>query len=194
MTWFRKKSYAAPGIPFPGPFDAGFALDFHSVFKNEEWHRTIVGEQVYRFKYQGCAGSGRWLTNVCLEFLNRLSPPWEINIILAMPPSRPRKRLTAVEFVALKIARKLNATFLFRELDKLRPTSFMKEAGTLERKHDIIHHTMVVHRPETLKTKRILLLDDLFESGATSTEAVRVLREANPAWIGFLAWTVACRV
>jgi competence protein ComFC len=191
MAWFRKKIFAAPGIPLPGHFDAGFALDFHSIREDEEWHRTVVGEQVYQFKYRGRSVSGRWLTRACLEFLNRLTPQWEINIVLAMPPSKRRKRYTAVEIVASKIARKLNATFLFRELDKLRPTSFMKEAGTLERKHDIIHNTMVVHHPEILKTKRILLLDDLFESGATSTEAVRVLREANPAWIGFLAWTVA---
>jgi len=191
MTWFGRKIYAAPGIPLPGPFDAGFALDFHSVLKDEDWHRTVVGEQVYQFKYCGHSASGRWLTRACLEFLNRFTPPWEINIVLAMPPSRPRKKLTAVEIVASKIARKLNATFLFRELDKLRPTSFMKEAGTPERKHDIIHNTMVVHHPEALNSKRILLLDDLFESGATSMEAVRVLREANPEWIGFLAWTVA---
>jgi predicted amidophosphoribosyltransferase len=191
MVWFRKKIYAAPGIPLPGPFDVGFALDFHSVFKDDKWHRTIVGEQVYQLKYQGHAGSGRWLTKVCLQFLNRLSPPWQINIVLAMPPSRPRKKFTAVEIVASKIARKLNADFLFRELDKLRPTPYMKEAGTREQKHNIIHQTMVVHHPEKLITKRILLLDDLFESGATSSEAVRVLRETNPDWIGFLAWTVA---
>jgi predicted amidophosphoribosyltransferase len=191
MLWFRKEVFSAPGIPLPGPFDAGFALDFHSIIQDDEWQRTKVGEHVYRFKYRGRAASGRWLARACVDFLDRLAPPWEVNAVLAMPPSRPRKKFSAVEIAASKIARKLNAIFLFRELDKLRPTSFMKDAVTPERKHEIIHHTMVIRHPEALMTKRILLLDDLFESGATCAEAVRALREADPAWIGFLAWTVA---
>ena len=80
MGWFHKETYLPTGIVLHGSFDSGWALDYHSTIQNGAWHRTIIGERVYRFKYRGQRASGRWLAKVCLEFLKHLDPPWEIEL------------------------------------------------------------------------------------------------------------------
>jgi predicted amidophosphoribosyltransferase len=190
MGWFRKEIYTPPGVPLEGSFDDGWALDTHSCLLNSEWSRTVVGEKLYRFKYRGNRASGRWLARTCVYFLERFDPPWDIDIIISVPSSRPTSRLSSAEHIAAKIAKAIGASCLFRALYKTRPTRYVKEAMSFEHKKQIIENTMAVKHPELIKGKRLLLIDDLFETGATSDEAIRALRESNPTWIGFLAFTV----
>lgn len=191
MSWFRKKPYAPPGIQITGAFDSGWALDYHGIKQHGEWRRTTIGEQVYRLKYRGHKASGRWLANICVEFLCSLNPPWAVDLILAMPPARPRWKRTAAEYVAGKVAKALRIPYQHRAIEKRRATRFVKEAVSKEQKQQIIQGTMSVSHPEQIEGRRILLMDDLIKSGITSDEAIRALREANPAWIGFLVWTIA---
>ena len=191
MGWFRKKPYVSPGIQITGTFDSGWALDYHSTKQHGEWRRTTVGERVYRLKYRGHKASGRWLAKTCVEFLNNLNPIWTVDLILAIPPSRPRWKHTAAEYVAGKVAKVLRIPYQHRAIAKRRATRFVKEAISKEQKQQIIQDTMSVSHPETIEGKRILLMDDLIKSGITSDEAIRALREANPAWIGFLVWSIA---
>jgi len=191
MGWFRKETYCPPGIPLQGSFDSGWALDVHGISRDGEWHRTTVGEKIYRLKYRGRRACGLWLARVCLKFLRRLDPPWEIDAIIAVPPSRPRRRLSPAETVSAKIARALGVPFLQGALYKTRPTRFVKEGLTFEQKQQIIRGTIALSKADMIEGKRILLMDDLFKSGATCEEAVLVLRSAFPAWIGFLTFTLA---
>jgi predicted amidophosphoribosyltransferase len=191
MGWFRKETYLPPGISLTGPFEQGWALDNHSTREHGKWRRTVIGHRVYRFKYRGHRTSGRWLVKTAIRFLQHLDPPWNIDLILAVPPSRPRRRRTAVEYAAHKMARTLKVPFPIRELDKPYSTRYIKEAISKAQKREIIENTMLIHHPDLIRGKRILLMDDLIKSGTTCTEAVRAIREAEPAWIGFLVWSVA---
>jgi len=191
MGWFRKETYCPPGIPLQGSFDCGWALDNHTFPHGGGYHRTIVGEKVYQFKYRGRRSSGLWLAHACLEFLQHLDPRWEIDAIIAVPPSRPRTKLSPVEKVAARISRALHVPFLRRTLCKIRPTRFVKEALTFEQRQQIINGSMALRNSEMITDRRVLLVDDLFKTGATCEEAMRVLRAAHPVWIGFLALTRA---
>jgi predicted amidophosphoribosyltransferase len=111
--------------------------------------------------------------------------------MLAMPPSRPRWKPTAAEYVTRKVAKELRIPYQHRAIEKRRATRFVKEAISPEQKQQIIQGTMSASHPEHIEGKRILLMDDLTKSGATADEAIRALRESNPAWIGFLVWTIA---
>jgi len=190
MGWFRRESYLPPGFPLKGSFDSGWALDTHSSLQDSEWRRTVIGEKLYRFKYRGRRACGRWLARTCVNFLAYLEPHWDVDIILTVPSSRPTSRVSPAEYVAARIAKTIGIPCPFRILYKTRPTRYVKEATTFDHKQRIIGNTMAVRQPELIKGKRLLLIDDLYETGATSDEAIRALREADPAWIGFLAFTV----
>jgi predicted amidophosphoribosyltransferase len=190
MGWFRRESCLPPGIPLVGSFDSGWALDTHSSLQYGEWRRTVVGEKLYRFKYRGNRSCGRWLARTCVDFLANLEPPLDVDLILTVPSSRPTSRLSPAEYVAARITTATGASCPFRMLYKTRPTRYIKEAMTYEHKRRIIGNTMAVRQPELIRGRKLLLIDDLYETGATSDEAIRALREADPAWIGFLAFTV----
>jgi predicted amidophosphoribosyltransferase len=44
-----------------------------------------------------------------------------------------------------------------------------------------------VRRPEVIRAQRILLIDDIFTTGTTINEAVKVLQAARPACVDVLA-------
>ena len=190
MSWFRRESYIASGIPIQGSFDAGWVLDTHSSLQDGDWHRTVVGERLYRFKYRRSQASGRWLARTCVTFLEHLEPLWEVDLIAPVPSSRVSKKLSPAEYISAKIAKAIGASYPFRILYKTRPTRYIKEATTIEHRQRIIGNSMAVQQSDLIRGKRILLVDDLYETGATSDEAIRALREADPIWIGFLACTI----
>ncbi|MGQ9492081.1 MAG: hypothetical protein ACUVS6_15575 [Anaerolineae bacterium] len=43
--------------PLSGPWEAGWALGFHSRFAGADWSRSPVGELAYRLKYKNDAAA-----------------------------------------------------------------------------------------------------------------------------------------
>ncbi|MBI3763155.1 MAG: RecQ family ATP-dependent DNA helicase, partial [Chloroflexi bacterium] len=135
--------------PLSGPWRAGLALDFHSAFRGDKWSRTQVGDLAYRFKYG----------------------------ILPVPPSNPEQPFDPVTSLARALAVELSIPALVGNLVKTRPTRPQKEMTNLAQKQANVRGAFAVRGH--LTSQYLLVLDDLFDSGATLAEITRILRAAG---------------
>ena len=171
-------AYLARSHPRPlgGPWEAGWALDFHSRFSGATWERTEVGELAYRFKYGGEASLAEELADRLLELTRHHPALAQADVVLPVPSSQPRAT-EPVPLLAAALARRLGIPTQTDWLVKTRETRPQKEMRTLAQKRRNVAGAFAVHGP--VQGRRVLVVDDLYDSGATLEEVTRVLQRAG---------------
>ena len=143
------------------------------------YYENAVRQSVLRFKFrsmrQYADAYGRLLAM-------RLLPEREAYDLLTwVPVSAKRRRQRGydqAELLAERVAAELGLP-CERTLQKIRHNPAQsKQSGAAARKANVLGVYRAV-RPERIKEKRILLIDDILTTGATLREAARVLREAG---------------
>lgn len=172
--------------PLPGPWRAGWALDFHSRFDGDTQNRGIIGDLVFRFKYRGEQTLARELAARWAELLREHAEFPKFNSVVPVPPSTPRE-YDPVSNLAAALAAELKIPPLFSVLAKTRATKPQKEMTSHAQKQANVRGAFIVK--DDVRGKHILLVDDLYDSGATLQEAARVLQRAGAASIVVLTLT-----
>jgi len=172
--------------PLNGPWFAGWALDYHSRFVGRNQIRSTVGDLVYNYKYQGehhLANDlvDRWVALVALH--PDLPQP---QAVIPIPPSTLRK-FDPVSHLAQLLASKLAIPAMTNTLGKTRTTQPQKELNSLVAKQRNVSGAF--NLKEDVTGLHLLLIDDLYDSGATLCEAARTLTKGNPASIIVLTLT-----
>ncbi|HLE53568.1 MAG TPA: RecQ family ATP-dependent DNA helicase, partial [Anaerolineales bacterium] len=163
--------------PLPGTWQAGWALDFHSRFAGAEWKRSVVGELAYRLKYEGDLSALPPLVEHTLALLAEHPELAQVDAIVPVPPSTPRP-LDPVSLFAKALAENLRLAVL-PALVKTRQTALQKELHSLAQKRANVAGAFAVQGK--VSRKRLLVVDDLFDSGATLEEITRQLHRAGAA-------------
>ena len=180
-------SYLSSSHPRPlkGNWQAGFAFDFHSSYTGADWNRSGIGDLVYRLKYESDASVLPTLVEQARKLFAAQPEMSKFDIIVPVPSSTPRAFSPVHEFCkALSNALgKPTQTCVI----KTRQTKPQKEMQTLPQKRDNVAGAFAVNGD--INTKRILLVDDLFDSGATLEEITRLLRKHGAANINVLTLT-----
>jgi ATP-dependent DNA helicase RecQ len=169
----------------PGPWDAGWALGFHSQYAGANWNRSETGELTYRLKYQGDLSVLPALVEQARALIAEHPELAQVDAVVPVPPSTPRPNDPVSSF-ATALAQQLGVVFL-PVLVKARQTSPQKEMHTLAQKQANVAGAFELQSP--LKGKRLLVLDDLFDSGATLQEIHRLLRRAGTIRVCVLTLT-----
>jgi len=91
--------------------------------------------------------------------------------------------------LAKALAVKLEIPVLTGALVKTRPTRPQKEMTSLAQKKANVAGAFALAQPASIRGKSLLLVDDLFDSGATLSEAAQVLARGRPAQIVVLTLT-----
>jgi len=162
--------------PLPGPWEAGWALDFHSRFSGAEWTRTEVGELAYRFKYGGETELAEGLADRLLALFQAHPEPTQVDVILPVPSSQ-RRATEPVGLLATALAQRLGVPVHTDWLVKTRETRPQKEMRTLAQKRRNVAGAFAVRG--AVRDRRVLVVDDLYDSGATLEEITRVLQRAG---------------
>jgi predicted transcriptional regulator len=169
--------------PIKGNWQSGFALDFHSAYKGADWNRSDVGDLVYRLKYESDASALPKLVEHARHLFAAHPEMNQFDLIVPVPSTTPREFSPVHEFCkALSVA--LNKPMQPCVI-KTRATQPQKEMRTLPQKRDNVAGAFAVSND--INGKRILLVDDLFDSGATLEEITRVLRNSKAARVNVLA-------
>ncbi|HAL61008.1 MAG TPA: hypothetical protein DCP08_01195 [Chloroflexi bacterium] len=163
--------------PLQGLWHLGFALDFHSRFEGDERRRTELGELTYRYKYGGEKRLAKVLSTRLADFIKKNAPFRDADGIVCIPSTWKRRNYDPVPLLARHVAQEAGLPFFSDALEKVRYTDPQKELRTLAAKQRNILSAFMVRGD--VKGKRILLLDDLCDSGATLQEATRVLTIAG---------------
>jgi len=171
-----------------GPdLDGGVALAFHTFIQGGEHSYTEVGNRVHAFKYQGEKAQIEWLLERTLKVLAERLPCQEIDAIVFVPSTKGDRSYAPVTLFAETLRQRLAIRAAF-QLRKTRATRPQKEMVTMEQKRRNVAGAFAVHSP-SVKGQRILLVDDICDSGATLNECARLLKAAGAAKVYALTLT-----
>jgi predicted amidophosphoribosyltransferase len=165
----------------PGPWKERYVLDYHtksSDFLGYDEHghpcfetvRTEVGELLYRLKYRGRKDALQELVALATDFIRKWKPP--IQAVVPVPPSKARATQPGMQLAAglvghLKlplmdvVGRKMTPKQLKNVFD------YHERITLLENAHDVTG--------TAVRNKSVLLVDDLYRSGATLSAVTAAL-------------------
>lgn len=183
--WDRRARVLEPCDPVivRGPWSRGLALAMHSEPGGQPEGSDIgVGPALARFKYGGDRRLGpllaRRLAKAVLD-----DPTFDgVDVITHVPSARRAAYEPACElaFFAAKCLRKRLLPHLVVRRRTLVP---QKDIFGIDDKRRNVAGAFRVCRPDLVHGRKVLLLDDVFDSGATLAEVTRELRAAGAAQV-----------
>lgn len=174
--------------PLCGPWSVGFALDFNSRFVGARWERTELGELAYRFKYAGESAVAEKIAARLAEFI-RSHAELHFNLIIPVPSTKKDRPYDPVPLLARTLADQIGVAVSENALVKARVTGMQKDMTNLAQKQSNVRGAFQIADANATRGKRILLLDDFYDSGSTLAEATRVLLAAGTAEVCVLTVT-----
>lgn len=130
-----------------------------------------VGAAIHRSKYEGGGDFPEFLLRLTLKAFRKKFGQERFDLVLYVPPT---KSGDLVRNFALTIARILQFP-ISHGLIKIHPTSEQKIFENNALKADNVKDAFIFEKPEEIKGKKILLIDDIFDSGATIKEIGKYL-------------------
>nr|MBP7688288.1 RecQ family ATP-dependent DNA helicase [Thermoflexales bacterium] len=158
--------------PLKGPWLAGWALDFHTRYDGDTANRSVVGELVFRYKYGTERQLAPELAKRWTELLAAYPDLPKFDAVIPVPPSM-RRDFDPVSNLAQALAAQLNVPLLANRLIKTRVTRPQKELTSLAQKRANVAGAFALKGE--VRGKCVILIDDLYDSGATLEEAAKVL-------------------
>ncbi|MEE8131881.1 MAG: phosphoribosyltransferase family protein [Candidatus Paceibacterota bacterium] len=143
----------------------------------------ILQNLIHYFKYKYFDGLTPLLGGLLIKYLGYIDPKFYIlnsksYIVVPIPlhSQRERKRgFNQAELLAEFIAKNMNIE-LIEGLNRIKDTESQSKQKNQEARNKNIVGCFKIRNPELIKGKNIILVDDVFTSGATMNEAVRVLK------------------
>ena len=171
--------FCRPKLPFV-PADAQ-VQHFRNVDKclSPLYYHGSVKDSLHRYKFGGATA----YADIYSEFIVKCIDENQISCdsITWVPLSRRRLRKRGydqAELLAKLIAKHLGQRPV-RLLKKLRDTPPQSQTGSPEKRRANIAGAYACLRPALVRGKRILLVDDIVTTGATLSEAAKVLKNAG---------------
>lgn len=169
-----------------GPWEVGWALDFHSYSIESEWHLTKTGLLVRRYKYRGRIDLADRLADQIIALMEQHPTLRAIDGLVPVPPSTARL-YDPMRLLAQVLARRLGLPLRADLLVKTRATDRQKDMLTRAQKRANVAGAFTVQ--DDIRGKRLLVVDDLYDSGETLKEVTRVLERAGAASVKVLTLT-----
>ena len=179
---FLTRSHPRPLI---GSWQIGWSLGFHSRFVGGDWSRSSMGDLAFRLKYQGDASALPALVEQALELIRQQPALAQADCLIPVPPSTPHP-FDPVTAFSTALAGKINLP-LASLMVKTRQTKPQKELKTLAQKRANVTGAFAIKGD--INGKRILVVDDLFDSGATLDEVTRLLLKNGASRVNVLTLT-----
>jgi predicted amidophosphoribosyltransferase len=181
-----------------GAWTRGWTLDLHitsSTFLgyDEYGHarfdntRSPIGELLFQLKYRGKDNVAEVARVMAAFFDNKPNGLAKIDLIVPVPPSTPRQTQPVVE-VAAAVAKRLGKAFSSTAVRKGKETPGLKNIHDPEQRRELLRDAFDVDSDE-VNGKGILLIDDLYRSGATANAVTVALLAAGAGRVYFLAAT-----
>lgn len=130
-----------------------------------------VGEAIHRSKYENGGDFPDFLLRLTLKAYRKKFGQEIFDLILYVPPTSSGD---LVKNFAIKVSQVLKFP-ISHNLIKQRDTSEQKVFENSYLKSDNVKDAFVINNPEEVKGKTVLLIDDIFDSGATIKEIGRYL-------------------
>lgn len=175
-------------LPFDGVVTGAFAcgycqdLKFHFVRAVAACRAEgIVRDSIHRFKYNREMYYERHLTDWLIKGARERIDWTQVDAIVPVP-LHPRKRrereFNQAEHLAAALQREFGKPVDQRTLRRVKDTTTQTALGAEERRNNL-RDAFGVRDPAAFKGKRLVLVDDVFTTGATMDSCARTLRKAG---------------
>jgi predicted amidophosphoribosyltransferase len=166
-----------------------FALDLHTAKSAAgRYSRTEIGELVYQAKYTYktdpaamavAATAKNELGRAFCDFVQSHPTYQNVDTVLSVPPSNPNKPFDLPKFLAERIAQTCGFRHASGVIVKNRVTTPMKDIGSVSQKLENIQGVFSVTDQHQMHNKKILLIDDIYQTGLTINEVGKTLIAAG---------------
>ncbi len=162
-----------------GSWDEGIVFDNHmlkSVFvgydENQkeifENTRTQIGELLYQFKYRQNKQYLKEIIELIKDDLDRWILNKKIDLIVPVPPSKKERKYQPVFEIAKEIS-----NYLRKDCD----VNLLRKVSKLQVKDGFDISGSIIQNKKINNKKNILIIDDLYSTGATLNEVCKILKK-----------------
>ena len=148
----------------------------------------VIREALHAFKFDRVTALERPLGNLMAEVGRGMVSVEEITLLVPIPLHRSRQSARGFNQAEL-LARRLGKVWKIpvgqRVLRRLLATRPQTELNRSERRRNI-RNAFSLTKPAAVRGQHVLLVDDIYTTGATSAEAARVLKRGGAAKVGVL--------
>lgn len=177
-------------IELQGNWFRGFAFDLHtteSVFRGVDpagkdkfdTKYTEMGELIHRLKYR----SDRTAISGVIRLLSKITWRTEFDFIIPIPPTDANRSFQPVTEIAAALGEHRNISVLTDVLVKTTGSKPLKTIADPDEREQALRDTMMVCTTPILEGASILLVDDLYRSGATLRIATELLMQVAKAGV-----------
>jgi ComF family protein len=200
--WSQVRFVAAPfcercGLPYDGsmtrPFVCGNCADlvFHFRFaRSAVIANPLLLQVIHRYKYDHALCFEPFLADLLLRQAvpSLKNEKWDLIVPVPLYPAREREReFNQAERLARHLSRATQIPVDTRLVRRVKPTQTQTQLNRAERAENV--QAAFAPRGRTLSGEKIILLDDVLTTGATTSACARVLRKAGAGDV--CVWTVA---
>ena len=182
-----------------GPWATGYALERqHTVSSEFLGHDSLghpqfdskysaLGELVYRLKNKGDKNAVDSIADTAVQFIVACWKP-EFDLIVPMPPSRKREAYQPVIEIANAIGARLVKPVDVNAVSKIKETPQLKDVYDFSEREKLLRDAFRANC-EIVRGRAILLVDDLYRSGATAMVVAQSLLAGGATHVCMLAMT-----
>jgi len=144
-------------------------------------YEGVLKELIHELKYKEMANIGRFLGDKAVSYIREKHYPEECDVVTAIPlhPVRQRERgYNQAGLLAATIAKEMDWLYQAKLIERKRYTATQTSLSRNEREANI-RQAFRVQKNIDVKQKKILLIDDVFTTGATVNAASQILKDAG---------------
>jgi predicted amidophosphoribosyltransferase len=184
-------------IELIGNWKKGRAFDVHTLSStylgpNEQGHaqwdsvRSDMGELIYQLKYK----NDRSKLEEIVRLLDKIKGVEQFDFLMPIPPTDKTRAFQPVTEIALALGKRREVNVLTDFLEKKAGGPQLKNIDDPEERKKILRESLRIATNHSIKGKSVLLVDDLFRSGATLEVATALLlNEAHASEVCVLTMT-----
>jgi competence protein ComFC len=185
-------------IKLNGNWKIGFAHDVHTLsstymgvneYGRDRWDttRSEMGELVYQLKYQ----NNRFAITKIVDLLSKYKGLETMDAIIPVPCSNKNRPVQPVYEIAQELGKRVRVQVLDNVLIKADGGSELKNIDDPQIRKELLKKYMSLSGKYNLTRKNVLLVDDLYRSGATLAVATDILyQQARVKDVYVLAMTI----
>jgi len=169
-------------IRIPGNWKKGFAHDIHTLdsvylgvdeYGHDRWEntRSEMGKLLYDLKYHGRSEN----VEKIVDMLNRYKGIEEMDAIVSVPLTNKNRRIQPVLEIAKELGRRVAVPVLEDFLLKRSGGPELKNVDDPQERKRLLKNSLYLSDGYDVTGKNVLLIDDLYRSGATLSVATEML-------------------
>ena len=147
-----------------------------------DYQNQTVKNLVWFLKYHKWQSLTNILEPIINNYLDILDCDFEDFIVIPVPlhPDRLKERgFNQSELIAEIFSRKTKTILELNNLKRVKATKTQAELKNINERIKNIENCFALNNPKEIENKNIVLVDDVFTTGSTMNEAVKILKQAG---------------